>query len=114
MLPQSRKALKNQILLTGLKNDFVFVTQYGKGYKTPSVITELFKNLCDDCGLKVATMHTVRKSCNTLLKQYGMPQDWILDQLGHIEDGVNREYYTGRIKPDMSKIGRVLAELKLG
>ncbi len=58
-------------------------------------------------------MHTVRKSCNTLLKQYGMPQDWILDQLGHIEDGVNREYYTGKIKPDLSKIGRVLAELKV-
>ncbi len=114
MLPQSRKALKNQILLTGFKNDFVFVTQYGKGYKTPSVITELFKNLCNDCGLKIGTMHTVRKSCNTLLKQYGMPQDWILDQLGHIEDGVNREYYTGKIKPDMSKIGRVLAELKIG
>ena len=72
MLPQSRKALKNQMLLTGLKNDFVFITQYGKGYKTPSVITELFKNLCNDCGLKIGTMHTVRKSCNTLLKQYGI------------------------------------------
>ncbi len=50
MLPQARRALKNQILLTGLKDDFVFVTQYGKGYKTPSVITELFKNLCVECG----------------------------------------------------------------
>jgi len=27
---------------------------------------------------------------------------------------VNREHYTGKIKPDMSKIGRVLAELKFG
>ena len=39
-----------------------------------------------------------------------MPTDWILDQLGHIDDGVNRENYTGRLKPDTSKIGRVLAE----
>jgi len=54
-------------------------------------------------------MHTIRKSCNTLLKQY-----WILDQLGHVEDGVNREYYMGKLKPDLSKIGRVLAELKIG
>ena len=43
-----------------------------------------------------------------------MPLDWILDQLGHVEDGVNREHYTGKIKPDLSKIGRVLAELKIG
>lgn len=114
MLPQARKALKQQRLLTGLKNDFVFVTQYGKPYKTPNVITKLLRDLCVECGVSVGTMHTVRKSCNTLLKQYGMPQDWILDQLGHVEDGVNREYYTGRIKPDMSKIGRVLAELKFG
>jgi len=55
-------------------------------------------------------MHVVRKSCNTLLKQFGMPTDWILDQSGHIDDGVNREYYTGKITPDMSKIGRLLAE----
>jgi len=40
-------------------------------------------------------------------------QDLILDQLGHVEDGVNREYYTGRIKPDISKIGRVLAKCKI-
>lgn len=114
MLPQARKALKSQRLLTGLKNDFIFVTQYGKSYKTPKVITELLKNLCLESNIKVGTIHTIRKSCNTLLKQYGMPQDWILDQLGHVEDGVNREYYTGKIKPDISKIGRVLAELKFG
>ena len=114
MLPQARIALKKQRLLTGLKDNFVFVTQYGKGYRTPAVLTELFKNLCIESDLKVGTLHTIRKSCNTLLKQYGMPQDWILDQLGHVEDGVNREYYTGKIKPDMSKIGRVLAELKIG
>lgn len=114
MLPQAKKALKQQRLLTGLKDDYVFVTQYGTPYKTPKVITELLKQLCIDCGIKAGTMHTIRKSCNTLLKQYGMPQDWILDQLGHVEDGVNREYYTGKLKPDMSKIGRVLAELKFG
>ena len=114
MLPQVLIALKKQRLLTGMKNDYVFVTQYGKPYNTEKVITERMKLLCVECGIKVGTLKTVRKSCNTLLKQYGMPTDWILDQLGHIDDGVNREHYTGRIKPDMSKIGRVLAELKIG
>jgi len=114
MLPQVKVALKKQRLLTGLKDDYVFVTQYGKGYTTPEGLTIILKELCNTCNIKVGTMHTIRKSCNTLLKQYGMPQDWILDQLGHVEDGVNREFYTGKLKPDMSKIGRVLAELKIG
>lgn len=114
MLPQAKEALKRQRLLTGLISEYVFVTQYGKVYKTPEVLTVVLKKLCIQCGIRVGTLHTVRKSCNTLLKQYGLPLDWILDQLGHVEDGVNREYYTGKIKPDLSKIGRVLAELKIG
>lgn len=114
MLPQVKIALKKQWLLTGLKGDHIFVTQHGKAYTTPNVLSDRLKDLCIECGIKAGTMHTVRKSCNTLLKQFGLPLDWILDQLGHVEDGVNREHYTGRIKPDLSKIGRVLAELKIG
>lgn len=114
MLPQAYKALKLQQRITGLNGDHVFTNQYGAAYTSSDHLTRTLKRLCDKCGIEVGTMHTVRKSCNTLLKQYGMPQDWILDQLGHVEDGVNREYYTGKIKPDLSKIGRVLAELKIG
>ena len=114
MLPQARKALKNQRLLTGIKNDYVFLAQRGRAYRKPSNISEAIKSLCILCDIKQGTLQTVRKSCNTLLKQYGLPHDWILDQLGHIEDGVNREHYTGKLKPDLSKIGRVLAESKIG
>ena len=114
MLPQAKLALKNQQRLTALNSEYVFVTQYGKRYNTHNTITKQLRELCEHCNITVGTMHTVRKSCNTLLKQYGLPLDWILDQLGHIEDSVNREHYTGKIKPDMSKIGRVLAELKFG
>lgn len=110
MLPQARKALKDQQLLTGLKNDYVFLSFYGKAYKRPCHLSGAIKELCKEVGIKDGTLQTIRRSCNTLFKQYGLPQDWILDQLGHIEDGVNREFYTGRLKPDLTKIGRVLAE----
>ena len=110
MLPQAKEALKMQQLLTGLKNDFVFVTQFGMSYIKPSNISEAIKSLCKECDIKEGTLQTLRRSCNTLMKQYGMPTDWILDQLGHMDDIVNREHYTGKIKPDLSKIGRVLAE----
>ena len=110
MLPQARIALKNQQFLTGLKNDYVFLAQRSKPFRKPSNISEAIKSLCISCNIKQGTLQTIRKSCNTLLKQYNLPNDWILDQLGHIEDGVNREHYTGKLKPDLTKIGRVLAE----
>jgi len=113
MLPQAKEALKKQQLRTGLKNDFIFVTQHGKPYIKPSNISEAIKSLCKQCNIKEGTLQTLRRSCNTLMKQYGMPNDWILDQLGHMDDIVNREHYTGKIKPDLSKIGRVLAECKI-
>ncbi len=110
MLPQAEKALRKQWLLTGLKNEQVFLNQYGKSYRTEQALNKKLKQLCIECDIKPRTLKILRKSCNTLLKQEGMPLDWILDQLGHKEDGVNREHYTGKISPDMSKIGRVLAE----
>ena len=113
-MTQAKEALKKQQLSTGLKNDFVFVTQYGTPYVKPSNISEAIKSLCKQCNIKEGTLQTLRRSCNTLMKQYGLPNDWILDQLGHIDDNVNRLHYTGKIKPDLSKIGRVLAECKIG
>jgi len=113
MLPQAKKALKKQWLLTGMKNDFVFLSARGKPYNRGYAINKQLKKLCIECGIEPTTSHTIRKSCNTLLKQYGLPLDWILDQMGHVEDAVNREHYTGKIKPDLSKIGRVLAESKI-
>ena len=109
MLPQARKALKYQQLITGIRNDFVFVTQYNRGYRTPKTITEQIKLLCKEQCIQVGTLQTMRRTCNTLLKQYGLPTDWILDQMGHMEDGVNREHYTGRLVPDLTEIGNVLA-----
>lgn len=114
MLPQARQALEDQRCMTGLENNFVFLTKYGKPYNREDGINRQLKKLCIATNLKIGTSHMLRKSCNTLFKQYGLPLDWILDQIGHVEDGVNREHYTGKIKPDLSKIGRVLAELKIG
>ncbi|WP_294966855.1 tyrosine-type recombinase/integrase [Sulfurimonas sp.] len=110
MLPQAEKALRQQQKRTGLK-EHVFITQYGTVYKKPNQLNVKFQELCMVANLKVGTFKTTRKSYNTLLKQYGMPQDWILDQLGHTEDAVNREHYTGKIKADLSKVGTVLAHL---
>jgi len=108
LLPQAIDALREQRKLTGL-SEHIFLNQYGRVYKTPNVLTESLKKLCIKSGLRVCTFHTTRKTCNTLLKQYNLPNDWILKQIGHTKDAVNREHYTGKIKPDFAQISTVLA-----
>lgn len=39
-----------------------------------------------------------------IFNQIGMPLAY---NMGHVEDDVNCEHYTGKIKADMPKIGRV-------
>ena len=110
LLPDAKKALENQMLITALRSEYVFLTQFGKSYKTPESLTVTLKSLCKEVHIEERTMHTIRKSCNTLLKQYSFPLDWILDQMGHVDNEVNREYYTGRIKPDFSEFVTLLAQ----
>jgi integrase len=109
LLPQSIEALKRQQRLTGLKSEFIFLTQFHKPYKSHDTLTVQLKALCKDVGIKERTIHVTRKTCNTLYKQYGLSNDWILHQIGHMDDEVNRNHYTGKIQVDLEKIGRVLA-----
>jgi integrase len=70
-------------------------------------MTRAFKYLVKKNGLPMGTIHDLRRSFNTLLKQYGYPTDWILDIMGHMDDTVNRNHYTGKLNVDMSKIGNI-------
>ena len=110
MLPQAEKALRRQKQLTYGKHDYVFVSKFNSPYKRPSKITASIRCVCKRVGIQEGGLQTLRRSCNTLYKQYSLPNDWILDQLGHMSDEVNIKHYTGKIKPDLSNIGTVLAE----
>ena len=113
MLPRAYEALKKQWLVTGDKSEYVFVTQYGSPYKTPDTLTVQLRKLCRECNISIGTLHDTRKTCNTLLKQNELQPDWILHQLGHSEEKVNRKHYTGPIEANKEKIGRVLAGCSL-
>ena len=110
LLPQAIEALKRQQRLTSLRGNYIFLTQYHKPYKSHDTISVQLKALCKRVGIKERTMHVVRKTCNTLYKQYGLTNDWVLHQIGHMDDEVNRNHYTGKIHVDLEKIGMVLAE----
>lgn len=110
MLPQVQEALNKQLLLSKNKSEYIFITQSGKPYKRSNKISAAIREICKKAHIKEGTLQTLRRSCNTLYKQYGLPNDWILDQLGHMQEDVNRRHYTGRLTPDLSRIGSVLSE----
>ncbi len=57
--------------------------------------------------MEIGTIHDLRRSFNTLLKQYNYPNDWILDVMGHVDETMNRNHYTGKLKVDMNKLKKI-------
>jgi len=106
MFKQARDALLSQQLKSE-SSEFVFINPQGNGYYSTGSMARTFKKLLAEAGIKDGTIHDLRRSFNTLLKQYGYPQDWILDVMGHVDDAVNRTHYTGRLDVDMDKIGNI-------
>lgn len=106
MFPQAREALIRQRKRTGLR-EFVFISNQGDRFYGSVSMNQTFQSMLRKNGLLRGTIHDLRRSFNTLLKQYGYPQDWILDIMGHMNDKVNRDHYTGRLDVDMSKIGNI-------
>jgi len=108
MLPQTKQALINQLHFTQ-SYDYVFLNQYNRPYASPKTISTTLKKFCQKFNINVGTLHTLRATCNTLYKQFGLPNDWILHQIGHLEDSVNHRHYTGKIKPNFDEIGKLLS-----
>jgi integrase len=106
MFPQAKQALITQRMRTGL-GEFVFLNNKGNPYYGNDSMRISFVSMLKRHGLPRGTPHDLRRSFNTLLKQYGYPTDWILDIMGHMDDRVNRNHYTGRLDVDMSKIGAI-------
>lgn len=107
MFKQAREALTKQRRKSGLR-EFVFINSRGDSYHGSATMNIAFKKLLKKHNLGDGTIHDLRRSFNTLLKQYGYPEDWILDVIGHMSKSVNREHYTGHLNVDMSKIGNIV------
>lgn len=95
-------ALKGQQMETGLNGTYVFLNRGGKPYYNQDAIRKSFKALCKRAGVTVGSLHDLRRSCNTLLKQNGIAGDVIRDIIGHMNEEVNRKHYTGKIEVDLS------------
>lgn len=102
MFPRAKEALLRQQKNTGLSN-YVFLTQYHKPYLQPDTITKRVDELCRTLNIEPGGLHDLRRFYNTLLKQLGYPSDFVLQQLGHKTEAVNRKHYTGKIRVNVSE-----------
>lgn len=104
LLPQAKQSLLTQRQLTGLST-FVFYSKEGKPYFSETSIMQSIQELCKKLNIVGGGgLQKMRRTHNTMLKQCGLPLDWILHQMGHETDEVNRNHYTGTITVDVSKI----------
>ncbi|MDP3120920.1 MAG: site-specific integrase [Sulfuricurvum sp.] len=106
MFKQTKEALQRQRVFSGLR-EYVFIKSKGDHYSTPDSIRETYQKLLMDNKIRHGTIHDLRRSFNTMLKQHGYPEDWILEIMGHMDNDVNRNHYTGKLTVDMSKIGDI-------
>lgn len=106
MFQQAREALLTQQQKSGLR-EFVFVNRKGDHMSETQSMLVPFQRMLKKHNLRHGTIHDLRRSFNTLLKQYEYPTDWILDIMGHMDDKVNRKHYTGHLNVNLDKIGNI-------
>ena len=103
---QALEAISKQRIFSGLR-EFVFIAHHGGSLYDSDTMNNAFKRLLIKHKMESGTIHDLRRSFNTLLKQYGYPTDWILDIMGHMDDKVNRNHYTGTLIVDMTKLDKI-------
>jgi integrase len=106
MLPQAREALLRQRKITGLAKE-IFLTQYGKPYMETETFRRQFKAAAKKAGARVLRMYDMRHTFITIMAQSGMPESWIVQQVGHKDIGVTYDHYMGRVKADLSNIEKI-------
>lgn len=100
------EALLRQRKRTG-HQDYVWLTLHGKPYRDHEALSKSLKKLALKAGLPPVTMHDLRRSYNTLLKNKGYGTDVIFQWMGHISENVNRAHYTGVVSADLDAVNNV-------
>ena len=100
MLPPVKEALQAQYRLTGMKNGYVFLNQYGERYQDYSILRNYhWKNLLRIAGFDYRAMYQTRHSFASIMLQKGEDIAWISKRmLGHSEIATTLKFYSGYIQ----------------
>lgn len=100
MLPPVKEALRAQFKLTGMKNGYVFLNQYGERYQDYSILRNYhWKNLLKLAGFDYRAMYQTRHTFASIMLQRGEDIAWISKRmLGHSEIATTLKFYSGYIQ----------------
>lgn len=104
MLPPVVKALKNQFLLTGLKNEEIFLTFKGEGFLYSGSLTETYwHKLCERCELEKRDFYHTRHTFATMMISNGEDILWVANMMGHKDISMVMRKYAKYRKDDSVK-----------
>lgn len=104
MLPPVVKALKEQFLLTGLKNKEIFLTFKGEGFLYSGSLTETYwHKLCEKCELEKRDFYHTRHTFATLMISHGEDILWVSNMMGHKDISMIMKKYAKYRKDDSVK-----------
>lgn len=101
MLPPVEEALKAQFKLTGMKNGFIFLNQYGERYHDYDILRDYhWRNLLKRAGYDYRPLYQTRHTFASIMLQKGEDIAWISERmLGHSEIATTLKYYSKYIQP---------------
>lgn len=109
-----KEALKEQFLLTGLRNDFVFLTQHHRHFKTAYNITVFqWKPLLEESKLEYRVLYQTRHTFASLMLQQKEDIAWISKMMGHTNIHTTLIKYARYIPIENEKRASFLDDLKL-
>lgn len=94
MLPQARKFLKAQQLLTGLKNDFVFINKKGYHYGSNTHFYGHFQRVLKKLSFDIRSLHNTRHTFASMMLNNGIDPLWVSATLGHENLQITLNTYT--------------------
>lgn len=104
MLPRAKKALKDQYLITGLKNQEVFLNTRGDGFAHSNSLSDRYWHaLCKKCDLPKRDFYNTRHTFATLMVSHGEDILWVANMLGHTDTTMVIKRYAKYRKDDRIK-----------
>ncbi|MFK5937694.1 MAG: tyrosine-type recombinase/integrase [Sulfurimonas sp.] len=93
MLSQAKEFFKKQILLTGMKNTFVFLNSKQSHYTQGSHLLIKFTALLQDLNMQRRTLHTARHTFASVMLNNNIDPMWVSATLGHENVKITLEIY---------------------
>ena len=93
LLSQAREFFKRQILLTGMKNSFVFLNSKQSHYTQGSHFLVKFTSLLQSLNMQKRTLHMIRHTFASVMLNNGIDTMWVSATLGHENVKITLEIY---------------------